>query len=82
MSRICAGLDAEIAQFRERSLAHTSFPYIYLGATYRGSGVAHVVSQALVIATGVSIDGSREVLGTAVGDSESFEFWREFLCSR
>jgi|GEM_PF-5219443 transposase-like protein len=25
------------------------------------------------------IDGTRGVLGTAVGDSESFEFWREFL---
>ena len=42
---------------------------------------AHVVSQALVVATGVSIDGTREVLGTAVGDSESYEFWREFLAS-
>lgn len=40
---------------------------------------AHVVSQAMVVATGVSIDGAREVLGTAVGESESFEFWREFL---
>ncbi|NLU65464.1 IS256 family transposase [Rhodococcus sp. HNM0563] len=38
-------------------------------------------ASALVVATGVSIDGSREVLGTAVGDSESFEFWREFLTS-
>jgi transposase-like protein len=35
----------------------------------------------LVVATGVSIDGTREVLGTAVGDSESYEFWREFLAS-
>ena len=42
---------------------------------------AHVVSQALVVATGVSVDGTREVLGTAVGDSESYEFWREFLVS-
>jgi putative transposase len=32
-----------------------------------------------VVATGVSIEGTREVLGTAVGDSESFDFWREFL---
>ncbi|NMO05331.1 IS256 family transposase, partial [Gordonia sp. TBRC 11910] len=49
VSRICAGLDGEIAQFRERSLAHTSFPYIYLDATYCKVRVgAHVVSQALV----------------------------------
>lgn len=34
-----------------------------------------------MVATGVSIEGTREVLGTAVGDSESYEFWREFLAS-
>ncbi len=45
------------------------------------NGAPPVVSQALVVATGVSIDGTREVLGTAVGDSESYEFWREFLTS-
>lgn len=32
-----------------------------------------------MVATGVSIEGTREVPCTAVGDSESFEFWREFL---
>ncbi len=80
VSRICAGLDEEIAAFRERSLTHTEFPYVFCDATYCKVRVgAHVVSQALVVAAGVSIDGSREVLGTAVGDSESFEFWREFL---
>ncbi len=80
VSRICAGLDTEIARFRERTLTHTSFPYIFLDATYCKVRIgAHVVSHALVVATGVSIDGTREVLGTAVGDSESFDFWREFL---
>ena len=80
VSRICAGLDIEIARFRERTLTHTSFPYIFLDATYCKVRIgAHVVSHALVVATGVSIDGTREVLGTAVGDSESFDFWREFL---
>ena len=80
VSRICGGLDAEIARFRERSLTHTTFPYVFLDATYCKVRVgAHVVSHALVVATGVSIEGTREVLGTAVGDSESFDFWREFL---
>jgi putative transposase len=80
VSRICGGLDVEIARFRERSLTHTSFPYVFLDATYCKVRIgAHVVSHALVVATGVSIEGTREVLGTAVGDSESFDFWREFL---
>ena len=82
VSRICAGLDREIEAFRSRSLTHTSFPYVFCDATFCKVRIgAHVVSQALVVATGVSIDGTREVLGTAVGDSESFEFWREFLAS-
>ncbi|MEO9330666.1 IS256 family transposase, partial [Gordonia aurantiaca] len=82
VSRICAGLDREIEAFRTRSLTHTSFPYVFCDATFAKVRVgAHVVSQTLVVATGVSIDGTREVLGTAVGDSESFEFWREFLAS-
>jgi len=75
VSRICAGLDTEIARFRERTLTHTTFPYVFLDATYCKVRIgAHVVSHALVVATGVSIDGTREVLGTAVGDSESFGF--------
>ncbi|MCK0441206.1 IS256 family transposase [Gordonia alkaliphila] len=82
VSRICAGLDAEIAEFRERSLTHTEFPYVFCDATFCKVRVgAHVVSQALIVATGVSITGTREVLGTAVGQSESYEFWREFLAS-
>lgn len=82
VSRICAGLDREVEAFRTRTLNHTAFPYVFADATFCKVRVgAHVVSQALVVATGVSAEGTREVLGTAVGDSESFEFWREFLAS-
>src|SRR5262245_27680977 len=38
-----------------------------------------VVSQAVVVATGVAADGRREVLGFAVGDSEDGAFWTAFL---
>jgi len=39
------------------------------------------VSQAVVIATGVTADGRREVLGFDVGDSEDGAFWTAFLRS-
>lgn len=82
VSRICQGLDAEVARFRERPLTHTTFPYVFLDATFCKVRVgAHVVSQAMVVAIGVSIDGTREVLGTAVGDAECYEFWTDFLRS-
>ena len=76
------GLDKEISAFQERPLTHTEFPYVFADATFCKVRVgAHVVSQTLVVAIGVSMDGTREVLGTAVGESESFEFWRKFLAS-
>ena len=80
VSRICADLDAEVATFRDRSLADQAFPYVFLDATYCKARVdRRVVSQAVVIATGVAADGHREVLGFAVGDSEDGAFWTAFL---
>ena len=37
--------------------------------------------MAVVVATGIAADGSREVLGLDVGDSEDETFWRAFLLS-
>jgi putative transposase len=82
VSRICADLDIEVGAFRDRSLAEQAFPYVFLDATYCKARVNHrVVSQAVVIATGVRADGWREVLGFAVGDSEDGAFWTAFLRS-
>ena len=35
--------------------------------------------MAVVVATGVTADGGREILGLDVGDSEDEVFWRGFL---
>jgi putative transposase len=89
VSRICADLDVEVAAFRDRSLAGTAFPYLFVDATFckarvggdrRGRG-SRVTAQAVVIATGISADGRREILGFDVGDSESGAFWTGFLRS-
>jgi putative transposase len=62
VSRICAELDADVAAFCSRSLGHTAFPYVFLDATYLKARVdGRVVSRAVVIATGVTADGGREV---------------------
>ena len=82
VSRICASLDVEVGAFRDRTLAETTYPYVFLDATYCKARVNHrVVSQAVVIATGVTADGRREVLGFDVGDSEDGAFWTAFLRS-
>jgi len=82
VSRICAELDAVVATFRERRLDHVRFPYIFLDATYvKAHDGPSVVSKAIVVATGVTAKGDREVLGLAVGDSEDGAFWTAFLRS-
>jgi putative transposase len=82
VSRICAQLDDDVAAWRSRPLNEIAFPYVFLDATYCKVRInKRVVSQAVVIATGVSADGRREVLGCAVGDSETEVFWTEFLRS-
>ena len=62
---------------------HIEFPYVYLDATYLNvrNSVAQPVSMATVVATGITSDGNREVLGCDVGDSESEGFWQQFLGS-
>src|SRR4249919_3268259 len=80
VSRICQDLDEEVGAFRDRSLAEVAYPYVFLDATYCKARVnRRVVSQAVVIATGVTADGRREVLGFEVGDSEAGAFWTAFL---
>jgi len=80
VSRVCERIDAEVAAWSGRPLDHTCFPYVFCDATYvRVRLGGRVVSQAVVVATGVTADGRREVLGHKVGDSETEVFWTEFL---
>ena len=80
VSRICAQIDADVHVLRTRRLDHQPFVYVWLDATYvHVRENRHVVSKAVVIATGLRADGHREVLGLDVGDSENETFWREFL---
>jgi putative transposase len=75
VSRICAELDESLTAFRERPLDHTTFAYVFLDATYiKVRATGRVVSKAVIIATGVTGAGDREVLGCAVGDSEDEAF--------
>ncbi len=80
VSRICSQLDEELEAFRTRALDHVEFPYVYADATYVKARVrGRVVSRAVVVATGITASGDREVLGVDVGDSEDGAFWTAFL---
>ena len=82
VSRICKDIDEGVKEFLARSLDHTWFPYLFVDATYLDVRVGHrVVCRALVVATGVLAEGRREILGMALGDAETVDFWTSFLRS-
>lgn len=82
VSRICESLDDVAADLQERDLSGTSFPYIWVDATYvkcRDGG--HVSSRALVTAIGAGADGYRRLLGLDAIDTESYVGRLAFLRS-
>ena len=83
VSSIYAGLDDVVGAFRTHQLDHIEFPYVYLDATYLHvrNQTSQVTSMAVVVATGITANGDREILGCDIGDSEAETFWRGFLRS-
>ena len=82
VSRICKDIDEGVHEFLSRRLDRTWFPYVFVDATYLDVRVGRrVVCRALVVATGVSAEGRREILGMALGDAETVDFWTSFLRS-
>jgi putative transposase len=79
VSRLCAEIDERVNAFLSRPI-EGDWPYLWIDATYvktRQSG--RIVSVAVIIAVGVNTDGTRELLGLAVGPSEAEPFWTDFL---
>ena len=72
VSRICAGLDSDVATWRARPLGEQAFPYVFLDATYCKVRInARVVSQAVVIATGVSLMGAARCWAATSGTART-----------
>jgi transposase-like protein len=81
VSRICGDLDPVVEAFRTRPLVG-EYPYLWLDATYHKVRVdGRVVSQATVVAIGVTTEGERQIVGIDVGASEDRAFWTAFLRS-
>ena len=81
VSRLCIEIDERATAFLNRPI-EGDWPYLWIDATYvkvRSSG--RIVSVAVIIAVGVNTDGTREVLGMAVGPSEAAPLWSDFLRS-
>lgn len=80
VSQLCAGLDEKVHQFRERRLGEIR--YVWVDALYEKVRMdERVESMAVVVATGVNVQGRREVLGFDVIPAETEEGWSLFFKS-
>jgi putative transposase len=80
VSELAKGLDAEVAAFRSRPLDGGPYVYVWVDAlTQRCREAGRIVNVATVIATGVSAEGHREILGVDVLTDEDGAGWTAFL---
>jgi putative transposase len=80
VSRATEQLDQTLQEWRERPLGEMM--YLYLDAIYekvRENG--QIRDAAVLIATGISPTGERQVLGVSISLSEHEEHWKTFLKS-
>ena len=80
VSRATAQLDEVLQEWRERPLAE--IVYLYLDARYEKVRIAGQVRDvAVLVATGITREGERQILGVSVLLSEHEVHWKAFLKS-
>ena len=82
VSQLAGSLDSELEAWRDRRLEAASHPYLFVDARYEKVRVdGRVVSQGVLIVSGIRDDGFREVLGVGVSDTESEATYHELFRS-
>lgn len=80
VSALAKTLDAEVAAFRSRPLDTGPYPYLWLDAlSVKAREEGRVISVATVVASAVSADGHREILGLDTFTAEDGAAWTRFL---
>jgi transposase-like protein len=82
LSRLAGDLDAELQAWRSRPLEAKAYPYLFVDACYEKVRVdRRVVSQGVLLVSGVREDSFREILGVEVADTESEATYQELFRS-
>ncbi len=82
ISTLASSLDSELSAWRERRLEAKAYPYLFVDARYEKVRVdGRVVSQGVLLVSGVREDGFREILAVEVADTESEATYQELFRS-
>lgn len=79
VSEACKGLDAQVRRFRDRPL-EAEYPFVMVDATFPKAREDHRVrAKALMIAVGLTGEGTKEIIGFGVRDGEDADSWDGFV---
>jgi putative transposase len=82
VSSLAGSLDSELEAWRMRRLEAAAYPYLFVDARYEKVRVdGRVVSQGVLVVSGVRDDGLREILAVEVADTESEATYQELFRS-
>jgi putative transposase len=82
VSSLAGSLDSELEAWRIRRLEAAAYPYLFVDARYEKVRVdGRVVSQGVLVVSGVRDDGLREILAVEVADTESEATYQELFRS-
>jgi transposase-like protein len=82
VSSLAGSLDSELEAWRDRCLEAEAYPYLFVDARYEKVRVdGRVVSQGVLVVSGVRDDGFREILAVEVSDTESEATYQELFRS-
>jgi transposase-like protein len=82
VSSLAGSLDAELSAWRSRPLRAKAYPYLFVDARYEKARVdRRVVSQGVLVVSGVKDAGFREILAVEVADTESEATYQELFRS-
>ena len=82
VSSLAGRLDSELEAWRNRRLETQAYPYLFVDARYEKVRVnSRVVSQGVLVVSGVRDDGLREILAVEIADTESAATYQELFRS-
>ena len=82
ISSLAGSLDSELSAWRNRRLEAEAYPYLFVDARYEKVRMdGRVVSQGVLVVSGVREDGFREILAVEVADTESEATYHELFRS-
>jgi len=78
VARICASTRERYRAWCERSLAEHDLVYLFLDAIYLKLRPDDTPAEGVLVAWGVTLEGSKVLLGLGLGSRESYEDWLDF----